>query len=235
MNYEYENLAQILKEEEIAFIPLKGTVIKKMYPMPWFRTSSDIDLLINANIIEKLKKVLQKEHGFEFKQELENTYSVYTKNKVHIEFHTDLSRDFNENEITKNLDKYLKNDADNPYLKEMESEVFYTHFLAHTARHLSNAGCGVRAFIDIWLINKTLAFDRQKLSNLLNENGLTAFEKSAYKLGRVWFDDECHDDITSDLEEFVLNGGIYGNSENQIELLKKYFCRIANLNLLILL
>ena len=39
-NAELEEICEILKEENIDFIPLKGAFIRNYYPEPWMRTSS---------------------------------------------------------------------------------------------------------------------------------------------------------------------------------------------------
>ena len=45
LNYEYEQVCQVLEQEKIPFIPLKGSVLRNDYPEPWMRTSCDVDIL----------------------------------------------------------------------------------------------------------------------------------------------------------------------------------------------
>ena len=46
INYELEEIRELFEGEGIAFMPLKGSVIRKYYPQPWMRTSCDIDILV---------------------------------------------------------------------------------------------------------------------------------------------------------------------------------------------
>ena len=88
------------------------------------------------------------------------------------------------------------------------------------AKHIVHGGSGVRSFLDIWLINKNWQFDREKLDKMLSQNNLLALEKATTHLTKVWFENETHTDLTCNLEEYILHGGIYGNFENQIAVSK---------------
>ncbi len=47
-------------------MPLKGSVIRNMYPEPWMRTSCDIDILVEKSSLDVAKKAVQA-IGFEYK------------------------------------------------------------------------------------------------------------------------------------------------------------------------
>ena len=47
--YVLEKICGVLEKEKIRYIPLKGAVIKEIYPQPWMRTSCDIDILVHEN------------------------------------------------------------------------------------------------------------------------------------------------------------------------------------------
>ncbi len=53
IQYEYEQICEVLEKAKIPFIPLKGSVIRQYYPEPWMRTSCDIDILVKENILEE--------------------------------------------------------------------------------------------------------------------------------------------------------------------------------------
>ena len=44
--HTYNSICSALNRESIAYIPLKGSVIKDLYPESWMRTSCDIDILV---------------------------------------------------------------------------------------------------------------------------------------------------------------------------------------------
>ena len=76
-------------------------------------------------------------------------------------------------------------------------------------------GCGFRPFIDVWILNHKKSFDAQKRKALLQKGKLQAFAQTVETLAEVWFSGLPHTDVTRRLENYILCGGVYGNSENK--------------------
>ena len=56
------------------------------------------------------------------------------------------------------------------------------------AKHfVSTGGCGIRPFLDIWVLNHKIDFNREKREKLLSDGGLDVFAKQAELLSEVWF------------------------------------------------
>jgi hypothetical protein len=102
------------------------------------------------------------------------------------------------------------------YQKEMSDETFYFYHVAHMARHMAYSGCGVRPYIDLYLIDKHDSTNEQKRMQLLVQGGLDKFVKVARKLAFVWLNGEEHDELSKQVEDFILHAGIYGSTENVI-------------------
>ena len=60
LNYEYGQICSVLENNKIAFVPLKGSIVRDYYPKPWMRTSCDIDILVYEDEIEKAVSALCK-------------------------------------------------------------------------------------------------------------------------------------------------------------------------------
>jgi hypothetical protein len=105
---------------------------------------------------------------------------------------------------------------DNGFLHEMPDELFYFYHIAHMAKHLENGGCGIRPFIDLWILDQMEELDHTKRDELLKQGKLLEFADVARRLSRIWFGDEVHDFATEQLEDYILGGGVYGNSKNRI-------------------
>lgn len=54
--HELMKIKEILEEAQIAYMPLKGAVVRDYYPEPWLRTSCDLDVLVHEEdaLLEKL-------------------------------------------------------------------------------------------------------------------------------------------------------------------------------------
>ena len=214
---DLDAMCDTLEKAQIKFIPLKGSVIRRYYKEPWLRTSCDIDILISDSDVEKAKKVLVEELNYTYESEWNYEVSFYTPTKTHIELHHTLN---DENKaIDKALSTVWERSAPIPncsFHYEMTDEMYYLYHIAHMAKHFVNGGCGIRPFIDIWVLNHNCEFDKQKRYALLDEAGLLQFAKSAEQLSEVWIGNEPHTPLSKQLEQFILSGGTYGTVENRV-------------------
>ena len=219
IRYEYEKLCAILEKSQIPFLPLKGSVIRRYYPEPWMRTSCDIDILVHEEDSEKAKCILVNEHGCIYQGKGSHDISLFTPANVHIELHYGLVENGIANESSDVLKSIwnvaiLREESD--YWHEMTDEMFYFYHVAHMAKHFENGGCGIRPFIDLWILDHIENKDQSKRDALLEQGELLRFSEVARHLSRVWFGNEEHSELTKQMEQYILRGGVYGNSENRI-------------------
>ena len=216
INYELERLKETLEEAKIPFIPLKGAVIRKYYPEPWMRTSCDIDILIKNADTDIAIGILCKAGYIRTEDSSTHDYNLVSSNGIHIELHFTLTQgeDFcAANELVKTIwNEAILDEGECCYSLIPETIVFY--HLLHMARHILHGGCGVRPFIDLWLLNKKMIYDQQKLEIMLINGGLFALDKAALCLCKVWLENGEHNSNTRALEKYIINGGVYGTAEN---------------------
>ena len=216
INSELETLKTAFEEEKIPFIPLKGSVIRQYYPEPWLRTSCDIDILVHEEDIERAIAFLTNKNGYTLEKKAYHDYSLFSPAGVHLELH------FNLKETRDKIDKLLVKAWEYAYRRDENSyeylftnEFFIYHQLAHASYHFVGGGCGIRPFIDVFLLEKHLKYDKNKLDELLTEGGIKIFSDDFYHLSKVGFAGEKHSEITEKMEIFLLSGGVYGNAENK--------------------
>ncbi|MBE6718379.1 MAG: hypothetical protein E7574_03885 [Ruminococcaceae bacterium] len=219
LSFDYKNICECLESAEIAFMPLKGSVIRKYYPEEWMRTSCDIDILVHEKDCDKAADLLVKECGFTYSGKGCHDISLFSQSKTHIELHFDLIEDRYANEsseVLKTVWKTATVRAGYKYWYEMPDEMFYFYHIAHMAKHFENGGCGVRPFIDLWLLDNIENADIKKRNELLKKGNLLKFAESSRKLSQIWFNNEKGDFTSHQMESFIMSGGVYGNVENQI-------------------
>ena len=100
----------------------------------------------------------------------------------------------------------------------VEPELFWFFHIAHMAKHFTGRGCGIRFFVDTWLLCEKLSFDEEKKKELLEKSGLLAFGEQVERLSQVWFGDRKTDDLLMELEDYVLDGGVFGSRSNSAKL-----------------
>ena len=219
ISYELKSVCEVLEEKKIAHMPLKGSVIRALYPQPWMRTSCDIDIYVQESELDAATNAIVEKLGYRNEGKDSHDMQMFAPSGVHLELHYDLIEDSIYPKFKKGLSKIWENAVparESAYTYKMTDEDFYFYHIAHTAKHFRNGGCGIRPFIDLWYLEKSLPYDREKTENLLTECGLLKFTEVARKLVGVWFGTEEHDEISKEMEAFVLTGGVYGALENKI-------------------
>lgn len=219
LDYELTKLCEALEQAAIPFIPLKGSVLRQYYPEPWMRTSCDIDVLVCEDDLQRAVYYLSDNLGYRHESQNSHDISMFTQGGVHVEVHYDLVEDGEVNSavvVLKNVwDMAAKSGNGCHY--EMPDEMFYFYHIAHMAKHfVGTGGCGIRPFLDIWILNHRISFDKEKRDKLLSDGGLGVFAKQAELLAEIWFGNAEHTEITKQMEEYILRGGVYGTSTNRI-------------------
>lgn len=218
INYELGRLRKVLNETEIPFIPLKGSVLRRYYPEPWMRTSCDIDVLVNESDLERAASVLTSAMGYKVDSKGSHDVGMFSDGGVHLELHYSLIEDKIVGSVADILRSAWKNASPVSDTSEyvFGDDMFFFYHTAHMAKHFINGGCGIRPFIDIWVLNHRVSFDREKRDALLAEGGLLTFAKQAEALSEAWFGNGEHTDITRRMQDYLLKGGVYGTTANRV-------------------
>lgn len=219
INYDLLTLCEGLEESKMDFIPLKGSVIRKHYPEPWMRTSCDIDILIHGDDLDRAINYLVDKQGYKFDKKYSHDVSMFSSSGTHVELHYQLIEDNRINDVDEVLNQIwnmvdLKEGYRHYY--EMSDELFYFYHIAHMAKHFTSGGCGIRSFVDLWLLEHIDEFDISKRNQLLEKGGLLDFANRARALCEVWFDGKESNDVLNKMESFIISGGVYGCMENRV-------------------
>lgn len=219
INDALHSLCDALEDAQIPFVPLKGSVLREYYPKPWTRTSSDIDVLVHEEDLERACEAICAR--LECKNEGRSTHdiSLMSAGGVHIELHYSLveeGRAAGAAEILSGIWDYTELDAERAFQRRMRDEAFYFYHVAHMAKHFERGGCGVRPFVDLWLLDHIEAFDTKARKELLRRGGLLCFAEKASLLSRVWLEGLNGDATTEQLAQYILRSGVFGNTENKV-------------------
>ncbi len=216
MKAELSSVSRVFEEEGIAHIPLKGAVIRDLYPNDWMRTSCDIDILVKEEDLDRAVKALESKLEYKVRGARDfHDISLFSKSGVHLELH------FNILENRESIDailgrawEFAKSENSCRYCFENEFLIF--HILAHMSYHFTTGGCGIRSYIDLFLMKKHLEFDESKLEKMLVECSLKRFYEISVSLADAWLAHGKYDELLAEVERFILKGGVYGDVENGI-------------------
>lgn len=188
------------------------------------RTSCDIDILVKEPDLEKAIECLVTHLNYKNHGRAYHDVSLFSPNNIHLELHFDLVEDEYANEARKVLSKvwnYVFPKDGCQYFFEMTDEMFYFYHIAHMAKHFEFGGCGIRPFLDLWILDRFIQYDQSARNQLLEEGNLLIFATKCRKLSNVWFSNDSKDDISTQMQDFILSGGVYGNLENRIAVQQK--------------
>lgn len=219
LDFEYDNICRILEEAKIPYIPLKGAVLREAYPEPWMRTSTDIDILIHAADLERAVQLMERNLSYHRKGKSTHDVSLYSSAGTHLELHYDTI----EATVSEASQEVLSGIWEKAVQRQpgscrygMPDELFYFYHMAHMAKHIRNGGCGVRSFLDIWIMNHRMSFDFKKREETLAEGKLLTFAKAAQMLSEIWFSGARMDADSQRLEHYILDGGTHGTTRNKV-------------------
>ena len=226
-----EIIREILQKNKIKFILLRGEAIRSLYPEPWMRTSCDIDVLVQEDDLDKALTVL-KDSGFQTDGVKKYHDISLFYGKVHLELHYSVLEGISK--IDKTLSKIWEYSVQTKGFEFVETpEYFVFHHIAHMSYHFLAGGCGVRPFIDLYILRENSVYNEKKLMRLLEISGLLKFYNGVLELVDIWFKGNKQSEISQVIERYVLSGGVYGSSKNEhnIKIIgnKNRFCYILSL------
>lgn len=214
--YVLEKVCDVLEKARIPHIPLKGSVIRDLYPQPWMRTGCDIDILVHEEEAETAAKAITETLGYVRKGRGKHDISILSTENIYVELHFSLLEEDASPAMAKVLNKVWEhaNPIENGgYKYELDDAMFYFYHIAHMAKHFIKGGCGLRPFLDLWLMERSQNYHTAETKALLKKGKLLDFAKTARQLSEVWFSGEEHSEITLLMQDFIMNGGCFGSAE----------------------
>lgn len=219
MSVAYDEICSVLEKNKIPYIPLKGAVIRSLYPNPWMRTSCDIDILVKEETLENAIKAITSVEGYCCEGESKHDVVIKSPEGIVIELHYRLLGNKKSSFNIKALYDVWENayPAENSeYKYELTDDIFYYYHILHMAKHFRIGGCGMRPFIDLLLMDNKYKSNFKSIDRLLKKGGLAAFADNARKLSRVWFLGEEHSEITLQMQNFIIEGGMFGTKKTRM-------------------
>lgn len=211
-----KEVSQTLNDVGISYILLKGAVLRKLYPQPYMRSCSDIDVLVHEESVDKAIDAI--ETCTSFKSYKRADHDIHFVNKrVHLELHFSLLANLNK------LDKVLGKAWDYASWQSEgkglaftpEFQIFY--ITAHAAKHfIKEGGVGIRPLLDLWLLRSKTDYNEEQVSFLCDEAGILGFYTTCCDLLSVWFDGKDYSNVTKNFEDIVLSGGVFGSEHLRI-------------------
>ena len=175
-----KKLFQYMDAEHIWYMPLKGAILKELYPRQEMRQMADNDVLFDAEYEAAVKDYFVRE-GYEVISYARGNHDKYEKAPVYnFEMHTSLfGAMYNEvwAEYYKDIQSKLKK-SDNHFQYSFTDEDFYIYFIVHAFKHFDGCGTGIRYFVDSYVYQNAKNLNWSYIERELDKLGVLAFEKT---------------------------------------------------------
>ncbi len=202
----------------ITFIPLKGLVLKQFYPETSMRTCGDVDILVKEDQIEDAVSLLVKECGYKVESYNYHDVALITPEEQTVELHFSVLYDIEQlDSVLSHVWDYTEPIAGKCEMK-LTDDFFLFFILAHMFHHFVTGGCGIRFFMDLWVIKHRMGIEYENgARDFCIQAGIEKFAATAIQLSEVWFGEGCeHTELTKAMEEYILSGGTFGSAENNV-------------------
>ena len=224
MDRERKAVLERLEQAGIWYMPLKGSVLKELYPAIGMRQMADNDILYDVTRSEDVREIMES-LGFTTVMYVQNQYNHdhYDKEPVcNFEMHRALfapSAPENLFQYYRNVRDRLVKDEGNAFGYHFTDEDFYLYMIAHEYKHYSGGGTGLRSLLDTYVyLNKYgETLNRDYLSGELEQLGLTEFEQQNRTLALDLFQRKPLSDEEREMLDYILSSGTYGTVENRVK------------------
>lgn len=223
-NYEVKqniisDIKNILNENEINHLFVKGAVIKDLYPVPEFRTSGDIDVIAKKEDFASVKKVLTQSTGYKLITQNADTL-IFENGDVNIEIHNNADVD---SYYFENIFSLCKKSDGCTYVLDDVTHLLY--IICHMAKHLNYRGAGIRMLMDIDVAVRNIRdFNQSEFIELCSKAGRRKSAEVLLSLAAFWFDTPIkpyvdfnnESKLLENLEKIIIEGGSFGYKINSV-------------------
>ena len=208
-----KKLFQAFEENGIDYLPLKGTILKPLYPKPELRAMTDADILIRMEQYERIVPIMEN-LGYQFTEETDHELPWKAK-ALYVELHKRLIPSYNLDYQAYYGDGWQLAKHRDGHCHSMSREDTFVFLFSHYAKHYRDGGIGCRHVTDLWVWRRTYPdMDETYIREELKTLQLDVFYKNTMKLLDVWFSGAQWDTVSEFMTAFIFASGNFGLLEN---------------------
>ncbi len=183
----FDALSAALRDAGIPFFTVKGLDVARLYPFPALRTMGDCDIVVREQDKERAHEVfLALGYNNSLKEDMEWTYF---KNGLEFELHHSLLYDERGN--TRESVAFCKSvwahvtEENRRFV--LDWSFHYVFLLLHLHKHLIHMGVGLRQFMDLYVVARSVSLDWAWIDSELEKLRLLDFSRRCSEMTEAWF------------------------------------------------
>lgn len=212
-----ERIYAAFEENGIDYMPLKGAILKHMYPSTDMRPMGDADILIRVEQYDKIRAVMQ---SLGFSEGVVTDYElVWKSGDASIELHKKLLPRYNCDYHDYYGDgwRLARRVSQSGFRYAMSDEDELTYLITHLAKHYRKGGIGLRHLIDIWIYcRQKTELDFIYIDEQLRRLDLMPFGDNIIRTAKTVFEGGTPDAVGEAILAKMFNGGAFGTYKNRV-------------------
>lgn len=210
---ELHEIYAAFEEAGVDYLPLKGSIMKAMYPRPELRLMGDADILIRQEQYVKVRPIMES-LGYYNKASADDVI-IWSNNALYLELHISLFDSQHKELYAYFIDgwAFAKVKEGNCYMMTPEDAFIYE--IAHFVKHYGSFGIGCRHMVDLWVYLRNYpALNEIYIQNELEKLQLWTFYRHLRHTLAWWFEDAVPDETTELISEVVFSSGSWGTERS---------------------
>ena len=213
--FELSALLKAFEENGIDHMPIKGMLMKYMYPNTDLRPMGDGDILIRMTQKEEIAALMER-LGYTFAYESTHEWA-FDKNGVHVELHKRLIPIQNKDYCAYYGDgwRLAKKIGEGSAYALSETDHFI-YIFTHFAKHYRDGGIGITHMADLWIYSSRLDTQSPYVREELQKMGLLRFYDNVMETVQAWFGDGAFTEMTEFITQRIFQNGRWGTENSRI-------------------
>ena len=209
-----------LEAQGIWYMPMKGLVLKDLYPKQGMRQMADHDILFDASRENDVKTIMES-CGFKTISFGMGPHDTYTKPPVS-NFEMHLMPFEKKDELFcqyyQNIRQRLLKDDNNNFGYHFSPEDFYIYITAHEYKHFIEEGTGIRSLLDVYVYLSRFGgqLNMEYVQNETAKLGIRDFEDENRNLALNVFGNCTRTAGHEGMLDYLLSSGTFGIMEQKV-------------------
>ena len=147
-----QRIFDAFEEAGIPYMPLKGCILKALYPLPELRPMGDADILIRTREHDRIAPIME---GLGFTRKIENDHVFeWHSVQLHVELHKSLVPPTDEDYFSYYGSGWDLAQKGQGFRHDLSAEDGYIFLFTHFARHYRYGGIGCRHVADLFIYRR---------------------------------------------------------------------------------
>lgn len=207
-------LFSLFQEHGIAYMPVKGAVLKSLYPQSDLRVMGDADILIREEQYPAIQELMLS-LGLQKEGEHDNDY-VWRGGDFMLELHKYLVSSFNREFSAYYHDawRFARQDGQS-CAYHLSPEDHFIYLLVHFAKHYRSGSINAKNICDFWVCRNAFPnMDEAYLTAELQKLNLLDFYRNVLDLLDTWFEGAPPTAAVEIITQTAFQGGIHSREES---------------------